>query len=80
MKSIQGKRYLTCNCCQTEFELDPYKLKKEYFSNHNTVIKELLYPSIDYTSKDDFSPVLLFMIDVSPLSLNLGFTSNVLLI
>ena len=77
MKNISGKRYLTCNCCRHDIELDPYKLKKDYFSNDYLTIKELLYPSIDYLTNDEFSPILLFMIDVSSLSIKIKFALNV---
>ena len=81
----QGKRIAICNCCNYELELNLTNpgVKNEYFSadlSHNI---ELNFPTVDFIapkkfmSKQAFSPIYVIMIDISQLSIDLGFAAYV---
>jgi hypothetical protein len=81
----QGKRIAICNCCSYELELNLTNpaIKNEYFSADLSHTVELNSPTVDFIapkkfmSKLAFSPVYVIMIDISQLSIDLGFAGYV---
>jgi len=80
-----NKRIAICNLCNCENELDPSKpgVKSEYFNTNISDVPELSSPTIDYYAPanlkhaNEFKPHYMFMIDISYISKQMGFSAYV---
>lgn len=81
-----SKRVAICNCCQYSIDISSSNniLKPEYLASDVSSVPELFSPTIDYVAptkflpKHSFSPAYGIFIDVSLLSIEMGFATYVI--
>ena len=82
---INSKKVAICNCCNYIIDLNTNNniVKSEYMASDLRGIPELSYPSIDFIAPEKFKSNQIFypyygiFIDVSPLSIEMGYASYV---